>query len=440
MQLDKLSNFEVFLIILMALLMGICGAFLDKEKVIRFSLKSPILYQSSVIALLFIGLVLALAIVRSVLWDIIPNVLMFLLLLGSLWMQSYLIYGALNCKRFSEFLSLTISSLLPSLFGAIFFSVTLGDLFNFNIVDFGKNLIIYPAISTVIIFALSYLLHSAKKRTQSQSVNIDIPQIIEATEKETCDNDGQQSDLDDLSSNILSKKDNKSRPKKKRLTVKEYWDERRESGVTQAEINECIGAMSRLPQSDRNILEQSIIKSTIFESEFNEINSMHTVVLPLSKSKFISTFKDYHQFAEYVSLVNLIQELIDPYIFNRFIPPPIEDIYHIFDQDKEYIFSFSAGKKIHLIENPIPECKLFHMTSESSFALNSLQKSILRSLLRVDKKLDDSIQLEEVQVALFTRLGLYLQEGDKDGAEVYLSLQSIVNSAKSISEIEKYLD
>ena len=156
MQLDKLGNFEVFLIILTALLMGIGGTFLDKDKVRRFSLKSPILYQCSVTALVFIGLFLALAIVRSVLWDIVPNVLMVLFLLGSLWMQSYLIYGALNCKKFSEFISLTISSLLPSLFGAVFFWKILGEYFNPEVV---KTLVIYPAISTVIIFALSYLIH-----------------------------------------------------------------------------------------------------------------------------------------------------------------------------------------------------------------------------------------------------------------------------------------
>jgi hypothetical protein len=240
MQLDKLSNLEVFLIILMALLMGIGGTFLDKEKVTRFSLKSPILYQCSVTAFVFIGLFLALAIVRSVLWDIIPNVLMVLLLLGSLCMQSYLIYGSINCKKFSEFISLTITSLLFSLFGAVFFEVTLGEYFNVEVV---KILVIYPSISTVIIFALSYLIHSVKKRNRSQSVNIEIPHIIELTEKETYDNARKQSGLDNLSSNILSNKDNKSEPEKKRLTVKEYWDGRRKSGVTQAEINTKMRSM-----------------------------------------------------------------------------------------------------------------------------------------------------------------------------------------------------
>ena len=251
MQLDKLGNFEVFLIILMALLMGIGGTFLDKDKVTRFSLKSPILYQCSVTALVFIGLFLALAIVRSVLWDIIPNVLMVLFLLGSLWMQSYLIYGALNCKKFSEFISLTISSLLPSLFGVVFFWMILGEYFNADVV---KTLVIYPAISTVIIFALSYLIHSAKKRNRSQSVNIEIPQIIEPTEKQTYDNARKQSGLDNLSSNILSNKDNKSEPEKKRLTVKEYWDGRRESGVTQAEINSSMRLMPIIVPMNKEVM------------------------------------------------------------------------------------------------------------------------------------------------------------------------------------------
>lgn len=436
MQLDKLGNFEIFLIILVALLMGIGGTFLDKEKVTRFSLKSPILYQCTVTSLVFIGLFIALEILRIGLLDIIPNILMVLLMLGSMLPQSHLIYQALKYKRFSEFISLTITSLFFSLFGAVFFYVIFGNYFNLEVV---KILFIYPSISTVIIFALSYLIYSAKKHNRSQSVNIEIPQIIEPTEKETCDDARKQSDLDDQSSNILSNKDNKSESEKKRLTVKEYWDGRRESGVTQAEISAIGRSLPLLPQSARNIFEQEIIKSTLFESEFNGLIYIHEVILPLTKSKFFKEFKDYHQHTEYISLVHLIQEFIDPDIFNSFIPD--ECIYQIFDKDKKYIFSYSEGKKIHFM-NPVPECKFFQSDSEGGYALSISQKETLRFLLRVgvDKKLEDNINLECVQVALLTHLGLYLQEGDKDGAEVYLSLQSIVNSAKSISEIEKYLD
>jgi len=162
--------------------------------------------------------------------------------------------------------------------------------------------------------------------------------------------------LDYLSTNILSGNDDKSQPKKRRPTQQEFWDGIRASGVTQEEINERMRAMPRLPQSDLNIIEQEIIKSTLFESEYSGINLIHYVVLPLSKIKFINTFKDYHHYVEYVNLANLIQELIDPDIINRLIPPEIEDIYHIFDQDKEYIFSYSEGKKVHFIKSPLPVC------------------------------------------------------------------------------------
>jgi hypothetical protein len=92
--------------------------------------------------------------------------------------------------------------------------------------------------------------------------------------------------------------------------------------------------------------------------------------------------------------------------------------------------------------NPVPECKFFQSDSEGGNALSISQKETLRFLLRVgvDKKLEDNINLECVQVALLTHLGLYLQEGDEEGAEVYLQLRSIVTSAKSISDIEKYLN
>ena len=86
---------------------------------------------------------------------------------------------------------------------------------------------------------------------------------FEPTGKEARDNASQQLGLDDLSSNILSNTDNKS-PEKKQPTQKEFWDGIRASGVTQEEINARMRAFPRLPQSDRNILEQEIIKSTLF--------------------------------------------------------------------------------------------------------------------------------------------------------------------------------
>jgi hypothetical protein len=164
---------------------------------------------------------------------------------------------------------------------------------------------------------------------------------FEPTGKEARDNARQQLGLDDLSSDILSNKD-KSLPKNKQPSQKEFWDGIRGGGVTQEEINARMRSMPRAPQSDQKMLEQEIIKSTLFKSEFNGLIYIHEVILPLTRSKFFKEFKDYHQHTEYISLVHLIQEFIDPDIFNHLIPD--ECIYQIFDQNKQYIFSYSYEK------------------------------------------------------------------------------------------------
>ena len=68
--------------------------------------------------------------------------------------------------------------------------------------------------------------------------------------------------------------------------------------------------------------------------------------------------------------------------------------------------------------------------------MDDLQREILRSLLRNMERTPPQHRMEVVEVALNTRLGLYRQENDPEGARVYEQLQPIVKNAKSVEELE----
>ncbi len=68
--------------------------------------------------------------------------------------------------------------------------------------------------------------------------------------------------------------------------------------------------------------------------------------------------------------------------------------------------------------------------------MTDLQLKTLQSLLRITKKAPPQHRLEEIQVALETRLQLYLQEGDKAGAKVYQELKKMMQD-KTVAELEK---
>jgi len=69
--------------------------------------------------------------------------------------------------------------------------------------------------------------------------------------------------------------------------------------------------------------------------------------------------------------------------------------------------------------------------------MTSHQLKTLQSLLRITKKSPPQHRLEEIQVALETRLQLYIQEQDKAGSKVYQELKQTIQKAKTVEGIEK---
>jgi phage terminase large subunit-like protein len=71
--------------------------------------------------------------------------------------------------------------------------------------------------------------------------------------------------------------------------------------------------------------------------------------------------------------------------------------------------------------------------------MTNLQLKTLQSLLRITNKAPPQHRLEEIQMALETRLQLYLQEQDKAGAKVYQELKKMMQN-KTAAQIEKMGD
>ena len=71
--------------------------------------------------------------------------------------------------------------------------------------------------------------------------------------------------------------------------------------------------------------------------------------------------------------------------------------------------------------------------------MTDLQLKTLQSLLRITQKTPPQHRLEEIKVALQTRLQLYLQEQDKAGAKVYQELKKMMQN-KTVAQIEKMGD
>jgi hypothetical protein len=69
--------------------------------------------------------------------------------------------------------------------------------------------------------------------------------------------------------------------------------------------------------------------------------------------------------------------------------------------------------------------------------MTSHQLKTLQSLLRITKKSPPPHRLEEIQVALETRLQLYIQEQDKSGSKVYQELKQTIQKTKTVEGIEK---
>ena len=71
--------------------------------------------------------------------------------------------------------------------------------------------------------------------------------------------------------------------------------------------------------------------------------------------------------------------------------------------------------------------------------MTDLQLKTLQSLLRITQKTPPQHRLEEIKVALQTRLQLYLQEEDKAGAKVYQELKKLIET-KTLAQLEKMGD
>ena len=69
--------------------------------------------------------------------------------------------------------------------------------------------------------------------------------------------------------------------------------------------------------------------------------------------------------------------------------------------------------------------------------MTDLQLKTLQSLLRITQKTPPQHRLEEMKVALETRLQLYLQEKDKAGAKVYQELKQMMQKVKTVEGLEK---
>ncbi len=71
--------------------------------------------------------------------------------------------------------------------------------------------------------------------------------------------------------------------------------------------------------------------------------------------------------------------------------------------------------------------------------MDNLQRETLQSLLKITEKTPQQHRLEEIEVALNTRLQLYQQEDDRSGARVYQKLKPLVEKAQSVEELESLL-
>ena len=139
-------------------------------------------------------------------------------------------------------------------------------------------------------------------------------------------------------------KDGTSSPLKKPPTQKEFWDKARKDGV---DIHTVIRSIPTLPPSDRLRFEKEIVADIVFFSEVSGSSIFYEVFLPLSKNNFVLLFRDYHQHHEYVNLVGLIREAIHPDLWTSNFLPDEGDLYRVFDQDKQYLFSWSHERMIH---------------------------------------------------------------------------------------------
>ena len=160
-----------------------------------------------------------------------------------------------------------------------------------------------------------------------------------------------QLSLDSPITSVPLFKDGASSPLKKPPTQKEFWDKARKDGV---DINAVIRSMPTLPPSDRLRVEKEIVASIVFYSVVGGSSIFYDVYLPLSKNNFFILFRDYHQYHEYVNLVDLIREVIHPDFWTSNFSPDEGVLYRVFDQDKQYLFSWSHEKMVHFEVRPEP--------------------------------------------------------------------------------------
>lgn len=71
--------------------------------------------------------------------------------------------------------------------------------------------------------------------------------------------------------------------------------------------------------------------------------------------------------------------------------------------------------------------------------MENLQRETLQSLLRITAKTPPQHQQEEIEMAVKTRLGLYNQEDDPEGAKVYKELLPLVqrHSRKELEQLAR---